>query len=401
MTLTYLKGVRTRYTNLIAKELEKAKLLFKQGSTGSDEELKTTKRKVTGTLLKLTDYLTKLEDACEKLATAIEGADLEKEEENILLEQEETTLKFTEVTTETIGELKDLELELTAVLADHRKESTTNLEKILEVQSQLLRELTTKPEPGPDKVKLPKLEIPLFNGDIDQYQTFWDTFEACIHNSDLTNIEKFSYLRSKLTGKASEAISGLNLTNGNYDEAVTILKKRFGDDQAIINTHYIQLMDLPVVKNSVRNLRTFTDAIQTHLRSLKVLKQDTSQDIFIPMITSKLPKEVLLQIEIKKEQSTKWTVDLLMERLDDYVSARESAERTLNSSSSVIKESNASRFTSSEIPNKSVPFKSHDFYQSQRSTNVATAEALLSKEIPPKKTCVYCSMDHWSDECTK
>lgn len=99
-----------------------------------------------------------------------------------------------------------------------------------------------------DKVKLPKIEIPSFDGEITKFQAFWDSFETCIHKSDLSGIEKFTYLKSKLIGKASEAISGLSLTSGNYDEAVKILKDRFGDTQAIVNTHYTQLMEIPPAK---------------------------------------------------------------------------------------------------------------------------------------------------------
>lgn len=97
----------------------------------------------------------------------------------------------------------------------------TNLEKILHVETELLERMTTLnekklPSKTSDKVKLAKIEIPLFNGERTKFQTFWDSFETCIHNSDISNIEKFTYLMSKLTRKASEAISGLSLTSTNY-----------------------------------------------------------------------------------------------------------------------------------------------------------------------------------------
>lgn len=100
----------------------------------------------------------------------------------------------------------------------------TNLEKILHVEIELLERMTTLnekklPSKTSDKVKLAKIEIPLFNGERTKFQTFWDSFETCIHNSDISNIYlllKFTYLMSKLTRKASEAISGLSLTSTNY-----------------------------------------------------------------------------------------------------------------------------------------------------------------------------------------
>ena len=53
-------------------------------------------------------------------------------------------------------------------------------------------------------------------------------------NSDLSNLEKFNYLSSLLEDAAREAIAGLSLTEANYIEAVSTLKKRFGGTQQII-----------------------------------------------------------------------------------------------------------------------------------------------------------------------
>ena len=48
-------------------------------------------------------------------------------------------------------------------------------------------------------------------------------------NTKLAPIDKFNYLNSLLVKSAYEAISGLSLTAANYDEAVAILKRRFGN----------------------------------------------------------------------------------------------------------------------------------------------------------------------------
>jgi len=40
--------------------------------------------------------------------------------------------------------------------------------------------------------KLPKLTLPTFDGDILQWQSFWDYFESSIHsNGNLTDVQKF------------------------------------------------------------------------------------------------------------------------------------------------------------------------------------------------------------------
>ena len=47
----------------------------------------------------------------------------------------------------------------------------------------------------PVKVKLPKLVIKKFNGNILEWQFFWDQFSSAIHQKDyISDIDKFNYL---------------------------------------------------------------------------------------------------------------------------------------------------------------------------------------------------------------
>ena len=93
-------------------------------------------------------------------------------------------------------------------------------------------------------VKLPKLSIKKFNGDLTKWVTFWDSFDSSIHsNLSLSNADKFNYLNSFLELTAAESIAGLTLTSANYEKAVAILKRRFGNTQLIVNKHMDALED--------------------------------------------------------------------------------------------------------------------------------------------------------------
>ncbi|GFQ77216.1 DUF1758 domain-containing protein [Trichonephila clavata] len=53
------------------------------------------------------------------------------------------------------------------------------------------------------RIKLPKLCIPKFYGDVNQWLNFWNSFESAIHkNVHLNKIDKFNYLKSYLGGTA-------------------------------------------------------------------------------------------------------------------------------------------------------------------------------------------------------
>ena len=96
------------------------------------------------------------------------------------------------------------------------------------------------------KVKLPKLQLRPFSGNLTQWTSFWDSFETAVHNNtQLSEIEKFNYLNSLLEHTAKEAISGFSLTAANYHQAISVLKKRFGGKQQVVDKH-LEVLSGPV-----------------------------------------------------------------------------------------------------------------------------------------------------------
>ena len=85
-------------------------------------------------------------------------------------------------------------------------------------------------------VKLPKIELKKFDGNILKWTEFWEAFESTIHeNKNLHNGDKFNYLKGQLQGPASEVLSGLELTTENYNIAIELLQERYGKKQVMIN----------------------------------------------------------------------------------------------------------------------------------------------------------------------
>ncbi|ESP02106.1 hypothetical protein LOTGIDRAFT_111232 [Lottia gigantea] len=91
-------------------------------------------------------------------------------------------------------------------------------------------------------MKLPKLELTHFKGDVTTWTSWWDNYEATIHKSDLPDVTKFTYLRSLLDSEAAAVIKGLKLTSDNYGIACNLLKERFGRKELIIFSHIQNLM---------------------------------------------------------------------------------------------------------------------------------------------------------------
>lgn len=227
---------------------------------------------------------------------------------------------------------------------------------------------------GGNRVKLPKLTLKPFNGDITTWTTFWDSYESAIHNNEaLSDIDKFNYLKSLLERAAREAISGLTLTSANYHEAISILKKRFGNKQQIISRHMDVLLNAePVLsQHNLKGLRHLYDQIESHVRSLKSLgvSSESYGSLLSSVLLSKLPQELRLIIS-RKTSEDDWSLDNLMKEMEQEIEAR---ERALASPTS---------------PNQQGRRPIRDQH---------TASALLSGTTNP--CCCYCRQAHSSDTC--
>ena len=98
---------------------------------------------------------------------------------------------------------------------------------------------------------------------------------------------------------ALDAISGLSLTASNYEEAIAILKKRFGNKLQIINRHMDILVNVsPVINEDTRKLRKLYDTLESHVRSLKSLglPSDSYGSLLSSITMNKLPQELRLII---------------------------------------------------------------------------------------------------------
>ena len=124
-------------------------------------------------------------------------------------------------------------------------------------------------------VKLPKLELKIFDGSIFKWVEFWDAFESVINsNKKLHDIDKFNYLKAQFKGTASEVISGLELTQENYNIAINLLKERYGNKQIMIKAHFAKLMNLSMATFKTTSLKKFYDTMEKYLRCLQLLGGD-------------------------------------------------------------------------------------------------------------------------------
>ena len=231
-----------------------------------------------------------------------------------------------------------------------------------------------KPEPEINNtgVKLPKIKIKPFAGDIAEWNAFIDTFEAAIDKkANLSNIEKFTYLRGYLCDDALRCIEGIPLSHENYEHAVSLLKERYGNLQLIISTHMNKLVQLEKVTScDVGQLRCLYDKIENNVRALNSVGIEAEHfgPLLIPIVMDKLPKAIILQVTRKLGKDS-WVIEDFIQCIDKEISTREHFQ--------FIKKQEDSE-------------QNMDY----------TASALAVAAGKSAKQCVFCGKGHYSDCCT-
>lgn len=99
--------------------------------------------------------------------------------------------------------------------------------------------------------KLPKLELPTFNGDILQWKNFWEQFCVSIHDwTTIPKEEKLMYLQNAIRDKtAKNLIAGLTKLSEHYDKAVQCLKERYDRPRQIHQMHVRRIIEAPSLKD--------------------------------------------------------------------------------------------------------------------------------------------------------
>ena len=257
-------------------------------------------------------------------------------------------------------------------------------------------------------VKLPKLVMERFTGDVSQWQSFWSQFETAIDkNTSLSKSDKFTYLKSFLSGTAANVVAGLALSDHNYDNAIKMLTSRFGRKDLIINAHMNKLLNLTPVKKAtdVNALRKLYDDIEIQVRSLDSMGvvSNTYGNLLCPILMKMIPEEIALAFtrqtggddEEGEETDNAFSVKNLMSFVQKEV---ESRERTANlvqrAQDPPERELNRERSWEKRTEKRKA--------YSGASYSGASSTAAFHASFRDDSRCVFCNgNDHKSKNCTE
>lgn len=202
-----------------------------------------------------------------------------------------------ELLTEDVEEESDTDQKMTSEMIEDRikKKEAENEKIILDVENKycrlkaaLMSRLTIQPsvqqQPvmqgssiGLSRAKLPEIRLPTFSGHLKNWVTFRDTFRSLIHNnSQLTEMDKFTYLRSPLSGEALQEINSVEMSDVNYVVAWEMLEKRYENKKLIVKAHLDALFSIePMRREGYELLSRLISDFDKHLLMLDKVGEDT------------------------------------------------------------------------------------------------------------------------------
>ncbi|XP_066978806.1 uncharacterized protein [Macrobrachium rosenbergii] len=141
-------------------------------------------------------------------------------------------------------------------------------------------------------VKLLKLDLKHFDGDLMEWNSFWELYEVSVHQrTDFENIQKFSYLKGLLEGEALEPVSGFKLEGDKYLQAVHLLKEIYGRKDEIKLCLVRKLFQTETPKADAEPLQGFGVQFECCIRSLESERLELSE-LYSILLYTKLPGSV-------------------------------------------------------------------------------------------------------------
>lgn len=167
-----------------------------------------------------------------------------------------------------------------------------------------------------------RVPIPTFDGSYASWPKFKAIFHDLMAKSGDTDAIKLYHLDKALVGEAAGILDAKVLSEGNYQQAWSILTERFENMRVIVESHIRGLLSLRRMSTeSHKELRLLLDEATRHVESLRYLQQDVigvSEHIIVFLIASALDKSTRKAWEStqKKGELPKYepTIKFLMSR---------------------------------------------------------------------------------------
>src|SRR5436190_7235509 len=159
-------------------------------------------------------------------------------------------------------------------------------------------------------LRLPKLELKCFDGNLRNWIGFWSQFKKIHEDTNVQPEDKFQYLIQATVPKsaARDLVESYPPSADNYYKAIEVLKARFARDELLIEVYVRDLINLVLErsnKGKTVSLCNLYDKLITQLHALESLGVTSEKyaAMLYPLVESALPEDSLLAWERHRTSS--------------------------------------------------------------------------------------------------
>lgn len=258
----------------------------------------------------------------------------------------------------------------------------------------------------PSNIKLPRLKLPTFDGETgEDYRGFIDAFNDALSVEPALNaVKKWLLLKAQLSGRALSLVKELPTAPETYEVASKILEDTYGSTKRAIWKLYQRVQTLPEADMATESLRDTHSQLEGMLLSLKKFAVPVEDNDFLrAVVMSKYPEDLLHFLRVTDDT----TLKAFREAVNEYLRVREGTGRRSTAAPKlgvaamatkggaegqpskkprhVQGSQNAAGGTGTPIPPSQVTNKTH--------------VSLPRKAKERTRSCVFCTGNHWNDEC--
>ncbi|KIH58225.1 zinc knuckle [Ancylostoma duodenale] len=174
-------------------------------------------------------------------------------------------------------------------------------------------------------IRLPKFELPKFNGELESFPEFWDVFSAAVHNNNsVPNTLKFLHLKNCLQGDAELVIRGLGMTEDSYINAINLLHHRYHRPNFTRNALVNKLKDIKPATESAQSQRNTFSMISAIMIQLDKLEDNSESTVVMQLIRDKFPEYIRTKLAKRQHKhGTTWKTSQLLAALDGIIEQQE------------------------------------------------------------------------------
>lgn len=228
---------------------------------------------------------------------------------------------------------------------------------------------------GPSRSSLPRIQLPEFSGEFEQWPEFRDLFLSIINrDSTLSSVEKLHYLKTSVKGSAANLLKNLPITGENFDRAWSMLAGHFENKRLLTQSYLSRFTAIPKMKGeTVNDLSKIYHGMLSTVAALEGIDRPITNcsDLFVHLIVERMSTRTRSEWEDAVGSSS----DLpSLDRLSKFMEHRMHTLEAMSKTSSISKID---------------------------STGRAARSHLAKKQVLKTKRCVCCTKDHYVLFCEK